>query len=156
MNVSLAGFAGTMTAAAEAFVLEDLTVGQHAEFETVIDGSDIDRFAALSGDASPLHVDKAFARARGYDDRVAHGAYLIALASRLVGMYLPGKNALLLSVQMSFAAPALPRTRVKVRGEIEQMSDSVRSIVLRLTVNEASAGTALARGRLIVGFTSHG
>ncbi|MBS0538248.1 MAG: MaoC family dehydratase N-terminal domain-containing protein, partial [Proteobacteria bacterium] len=120
------------------------------------DGSDIDRFAALSGDASPLHVDKAFARARGYDDRVAHGAYLIALASRLVGMYLPGKNALLLSVQMSFAAPALPRTRVKVRGEIEQMSDSVRSIVLRLTVNEASAGTALARGRLIVGFTSHG
>lgn len=145
-----------MTAAAEAFVLEDLTVGQHAEFETVIDEHDIDRFAALSGDSSPLHVDKAFARTRGYDDRVAHGAYLIALASRLVGMYLPGQNALLLSVQMSFAAPALPGTRVKVRGEIEQMSDSVRSIVLRLTVTEASAGTALARGRLIVGFTSHG
>jgi 3-hydroxybutyryl-CoA dehydratase len=156
MNACLAGYAGTMTAAAEAFVLEDLTVGQHAEFETVIDGSDIDRFAAVSGDSSPLHVDKAFARARGYEDRVAHGAYLIALASRLVGMYLPGRNALLLSVQVSLAAPALAGTHVKVRGEIEQMSDSVRSIVLRLTVNDVSNGAVLARGRLIVGFTAHG
>ncbi len=153
---SLAEYAGTMTAAAEAFVLEDLAVGQHAEFETVIDGSDIDRFAAVSGDCSPLHVDKAFARARGYEDRVTHGAYLIALASRLVGMYLPGRNALLLSVQMSFAAPALPGTRVKVKGVIEQMSDSVRSIVLRLTVTDVSSDAALARGRLIVGFTAHG
>lgn len=145
-----------MTVAAEAFVLEDLAVGLHAEFETVIDGSDIDRFATLSGDSSPLHVDKEFARARGYRDRVTHGAYLIALASRLVGMHLPGRNALLLSVQMSFVAPALPGTRVRVRGEIEQMSDSVRSVVLRLTVVDFANGAVLARGRLTVGFTTHG
>ena len=90
-----------MAYAAEAFDLEDLAVGQHAEFETVIADGDIDRFATLSGDKSPLHVDKVFARTRGYADRVAHGAYLVALASRLVGMYLPGRNALLLAAQVS-------------------------------------------------------
>ncbi len=145
-----------MAYAAEAFDLEDLAVGQHAEFETVIADDDIDRFAALSGDQSPLHVDKAFARSRGYADRVAHGAYLVALASRLIGMYLPGRNALLLATQTSFVAPALPGARVRVRGEIEQLSDSVRSVVLRLTIHDVAAETLLARGRLTVGFTAHG
>jgi 3-hydroxybutyryl-CoA dehydratase len=145
-----------MAYAAEAFDLEDLAVGQHAEFETVVADDDIDRFAALSGDKSPLHVDKGFARNRGYADRVAHGAYLVALASRLVGMYLPGRNALLLSVQVSFVAPALPGARVRVRGEIEQLSDSVRSVVLKLTIHDVANETLLARGRLTVGFTAHG
>ncbi|HZY54206.1 MAG TPA: MaoC/PaaZ C-terminal domain-containing protein [Reyranella sp.] len=145
-----------MAYAAEAFDLEDLAVGQHAEFETVIADGDIDRFAALSGDESPLHVDKAFARNRGYADRVAHGAYLVALASRLVGMYLPGRNALLLAVQVSFVAPALPGARVRVRGEIEQLSDSVRSVVLKLAIHDISNEALLARGRLTVGFTADG
>lgn len=145
-----------MAYAAEAFDLEDLAVGQHAEFETVVAGDDIDRFAVLSGDKSPLHVDKVFARDRGYEDRVAHGAYLVALASRLVGMYLPGRNALLLAVQVSFVAAALPGARVRVRGEIEQLSDSVRSVVLKLTIHDVADKTLLARGRLTVGFTAHG
>ena len=145
-----------MAYAAEAFDLEDLAVGQHAEFETVIADGDIDRFATLSGDESPLHVDKVFARNRGYADRVAHGAYLVALASRLVGMYLPGRNALLLAVQVKFVAPALSGARVKVRGEIEQLSDSVRSVVLKLTIHDIANEVLLARGRLTVGFTAHG
>ena len=145
-----------MAHAAEAFDLEDLAVGQHAEFETVIAGDDVDRFAALSGDKSPLHVDQAFARKRGYTDRVAHGAYMVALASRLVGMYLPGRNALLLGVQMSFVAPTLPGARVRVRGEIDQLSDSVRSVVLKLAIRNAADEALLARGRLTVGFTTHG
>jgi 3-hydroxybutyryl-CoA dehydratase len=145
-----------MAYAAEAFDLEDLAVGQHAEFETVIADDDIDGFATLSGDKSPLHVDKVFARKRGYADRVAHGAYMVALASRLVGMYLPGRNALLLAVQVSFVAPALPGARVRVRGEIEQLSDSVRSVVLKLAIHDVADESLLARGRLTVGLTAHG
>ena len=145
-----------MTAVAQAFAFEDLAVGQHAEFEAVVDGGSIDRFAALSGDESPLHVDGEFARARGYAGRVAHGAYMVALASRLAGMYLPGRNGLLLAVQMSFVAPVLAGAHVKVRGEIDQMSDSVRSIVLKISVIGTVDGALLARGRLTVGFTNHG
>lgn len=145
-----------MTAVAQAFVFEDLAVGQHAEFETVIDGRSIDRFVALSGDESPLHVDDEFARTRGFSGRVAHGAYLVALASRLAGMYLPGRNGLLLAVQMSFVAPVPAGAHIKVRGEIDQMSDSVRSIVLKLAVTGTADGTLLARGRLTIGFTDNG
>jgi acyl dehydratase len=135
------------------YVLADLTIGQRAEFQAMFTGNDIDAFADLSGDTSPLHTDGAFARDRGFGDRVVHGAHLIALASRLIGMYLPGQNALLQSVNASFASPVLPGTRVTVSGVVDQLSDSVRSAVLKLRIVNSDTGATLARGRLTVGFT---
>jgi 3-hydroxybutyryl-CoA dehydratase len=145
-----------MSGSAAAFVLEDLAIGQQAGFDAVISEQDIDAFAALSGDRSPLHVDAGFARAHGFPGRVVHGAYLIALASRLVGMYLPGRNALLLAVSVSFAAPVMPGTRVRVTGVVDQLSDSVRSAVLKLRMTDAESGATLVRGKLTVGFTDRG
>ncbi|MGH7114640.1 MAG: MaoC/PaaZ C-terminal domain-containing protein [Stellaceae bacterium] len=141
-----------MNSAAAALALEDLAIGQRREFETAVGGADIDRFAALSGDASPMHIDPDFARRRGFDDRLVHGAYLVALASRLVGMSLPGRNALLLKVQMSFAAPVVPGTLVRVTGIVEQISQAVRSAVIEIRIAEVKSLAALARGKVTVGF----
>ncbi len=143
-----------MTPAAAAFGVDDLVIGQRAEFETVLTGDDVDSFARVSGDESPLHMDAAFARERGFPDRVVHGAHLLALASRLVGLYLPGRNALLLALNASFAAPVLPGTCVKVSGVVEQLSGSVRSAVLKLRVIDCNTKATLVRGRLTVGFTN--
>lgn len=141
-----------MDRAAAALALEDLAVGHRREFEVTVSGADIDHFAALSGDSSPLHMDPDFARRRGFDNRVAHGAYLAALASRLVGMHLPGRDALLLQLQMSFAAPVVPGTRIRVSGRVAQLSDAVRSAVIELRIVAADNLQPLARGKLTVGF----
>jgi acyl dehydratase len=149
----------TTTSSAASLAFEDLQFGQEARFEALITAADVDRFAELSGDVSPLHTDQAFAAARGFGDRVVHGAYLAALASRLCGMVLPGRNGLLLAMSLSFAAPTLVGTRVTVTGTVDQLSHSVRSAVLKLAIVEALQRTPLARGRLTVGFTgsrSHG
>ena len=139
---------------AAAFTFEDLAVGQRSEFETLVTGADVDRFAALSGDLSPLHLDGDFARRCGFERRLAHGAYLAALVSRLVGMSLPGRNALLLNMQMSFAAPVVPEIRVKVAGIVEQLSDAVRSGVIGIRITDALSSSLLARGKVVVGFVA--
>lgn len=140
-----------MDSAAAALGFEDLAIGRRCEFETAIGAADIDRFAALSGDASPLHADADFARRRGFDDRLVHGAFLVALASRLVGMSLPGRNALLLKVQMSFAVPVVPGTRVRVTGIVEQLSGAVRSAVIDIRIADSESCLPLARGKVTVG-----
>ena len=60
------------------------------------------------------------------------------------------------SVNASFAAPVLPGTRVTVSGVVDQVSDSVRSVVLKLRVVDTDSRATLARGRLTVGFTDGG
>jgi acyl dehydratase len=56
--------------------LDDITEGQEASFRTTIDRAAVETFAALTGDINPLHVDDGFARRRGFDRRVVHGALL--------------------------------------------------------------------------------
>jgi acyl dehydratase len=56
-------------------------VGDHAEFSKTITASDIARFAEVSGDFDPIHVDEAYARATQFGRRIAHGGLALALAS---------------------------------------------------------------------------
>lgn len=64
---------------------EDITVGD--EFTSVsrtIDTSDITRFAELSGDFNPLHVDREWVRQHtGYRDCIAHGLLMLSVTSGL-------------------------------------------------------------------------
>jgi 3-hydroxybutyryl-CoA dehydratase len=134
--------------------LDDLTVGQEFSFEVHIAEADIDAFAALSGDRSPLHMDAAFARSRGYAGRVVHGAYLVGLASRMLGMHLPGENCLLQTVQMKFAAPTYSGMLVRVGGIVDQVSIAARAAVVKLSVADAMTGNVLATGKANVGLTT--
>src|SRR5205085_7270596 len=85
--------------------------------------------------------------------RIAHGAYQVGLASALVGMYLPGKNVLLTSVNARFPSPLFFPGRVKVRGEItswnrEQLAGQLKAVVLDKAKRVPTA-------EVLLGFTFH-
>jgi len=127
--------------------LEALSVGQVERFTVTLTPEDIDRFADLSGDAAPLHMDAAFAARQGYPGRVAHGLLAGALVSRLVGMQLPGALGILQSVELRFKHPIVPPVKVTVTGEIVGISVAVRQVQIRIEVTDLS-GTVLVDGRV--------
>ena len=87
-----------------------------ASFDVDIDAGTASRFAELSGDRNPLHLDGAYAAAHGFDRPVLHGAFAAGLLSRLAGMELPGEGALLHGMTLRFVAPISPPLRVRVSG----------------------------------------
>jgi acyl dehydratase len=50
----------------------------------------MERFREDSGDINPLHLDRDYARARGFPDVVVYGLLASSFYSTLVGVYLPG------------------------------------------------------------------
>ena len=58
------------------------TVGVRTQYRRVVTEEDILRFADLSGDHSPNHVDAAFMRTTPYGRCIAHGALLVGFMSR--------------------------------------------------------------------------
>jgi 3-hydroxybutyryl-CoA dehydratase len=130
------------------WTLEQLKVGTKACFEHCISDSDVDEFARLSGDYNPLHADQQFAKSTGFRDRVVHGAMLVALASRFVGMELPGRRSLLLSLKLDFVAPTFPGDIVEVLGRVESIHPQPRVVVLRLMIS--CGGELRARGSAMV------
>jgi 3-hydroxybutyryl-CoA dehydratase len=133
--------------------LQDLEAGRSHSFEAYISAAEIDRFAALSGDYSPLHMDERFARSRGFEGRVVHGAFLTGLASRMVGMHLPGENCLLHSFQMKFAKPVICDSSIRITGTVDQLSIATRAAIIVFTITDSTSDETFATGKAIIGIT---
>jgi NAD(P)-dependent dehydrogenase (short-subunit alcohol dehydrogenase family)/acyl dehydratase len=131
----------------------ELTVGLLAEFERDIAEEDVLAFAALSGDHNPLHVDAVYARSTNYQSRIVHGAFQVGLASAMLGMYLPGRNALFGAANARFSAPLYFPCRVRVRGEITAYNKEERRGTLAVIVREHSSLVTTAE--VLASFTLH-
>lgn len=63
-----------------------VAAGETAEFSKTLTASDIDQFAAISGDFDPIHVDDAHARTTQFGRRIAHGILSMAILSTVSAM----------------------------------------------------------------------
>jgi acyl dehydratase len=72
-----------------------------------LDRDDIAAYAAASGDANPIHLDDAAARAAGLPTAIAHGMLTLGVsASWLLGQLPPGTALTQLKVRFSRPVPA--------------------------------------------------
>lgn len=112
----------------------DIQKGDSASFSVTITESDAEKFAEISGDYNPLHIDEAYAKGTEFGGRVVHGMFLGALVSRLVGMELPGKKALLLKETLEFKKPARIGDRITVKGSVAHKSEAFRLVELSVEI----------------------
>lgn len=131
--------------------LEDMVEGTEHVHTYDLPQSLVDAFIDVFGDVSPVHVDDAHAKARGFERRVAHGAILNGFLSHFVGMVMPGRNALLLSSDIRFQQPTYAGTRILLRAKISQVVPSQRAIVLTVTFEDLERKLIVARGRVQAG-----
>jgi 3-hydroxybutyryl-CoA dehydratase len=139
-----------------AWTLDQIQEGQTYRFETTLSDADVDSFATLTGDMNYIHLKNEFARKRGFDNRLIHGAFLVGIMSRLVGMHLPGRDCLLLELRVKFRAPAYAGDRLLVEGAVMQRSGSGKAIVVKIDVSVPAAGRLVATANAVVGFTAEG
>jgi 3-hydroxybutyryl-CoA dehydratase len=131
----------------------DLFEGQSFSYNLNISEKMVDSFAELTGDISPLHVDKDFAFKRGFKDRVVHGAMLCGFISRFVGVHLPGRNSLIHSINIKYLRPTYVNEVITITGEIDQISLSVKTIVIKILIVSSKSQSTLAKCKLTVGLT---
>jgi 3-hydroxybutyryl-CoA dehydratase len=137
-----------------AYTFDQLVPGQEAAFEHTITEAEIDAFAALSGDVSPLHISDEFAHNLGFPGRVAHGGLMTALVSRLFGVYLPGRFCLVHSLAMTYLVPVHAGDRLVLCARIKQISEAVRSFSADVGVIRLADDVLVARGKAQIGFTA--
>jgi acyl dehydratase len=123
----------------------EIKIGMEKKFSVEITESMLENFASLSGDYNPLHMDKEYARNTDFKKQVCHGMLLSSFFSRLVGMYLPGKNALYISQSLKFPAPCFIDDKVIITGKVVSKSESTHIITLKTTILNES-GNCLVEG----------
>jgi len=112
----------------------DISIGQQESFIIKITESMVEQFSNLSGDLNPLHMDNEFAESSSFNKRIVHGMLLASFFSQLIGMKLPGKNALYFSQTLNFRSPCYIDDEIEVIGEVTEKSDSTQIITVSTTI----------------------
>ena len=82
-----------------------IRIGDKATVSKTITHADIQRFAEVTGDTNPVHLDETYAKMTVFRGRAAHGMLTASLISTVLGTKLPGAGN-----HTSPAEPALPRS----------------------------------------------
>lgn len=127
------------------------TVGDTATADLDVTREAIDRFAALTGDDNPLHVDSDYAAESVFGEPVAHGMLTAGAVSAALAD-LPG-DVVYVSQDLEFTRPVTPGETVVAEVEvIEELSDDRLRV---RTVARAGEETAID-GEAIVMSLAHG
>ncbi len=97
----------------------NIHVGQVESVRRTFGQADFDRFAALSGDRNPIHVDPAFAARTSFGATVAHGMLLYGTVCGVLGTRFPG--VLQLKQELKFPSPTYAGEEVTIQVEAAEV-----------------------------------
>lgn len=102
---------------------EEFEVGQ--EFVTqsrTVTEADVVAFAALTGDANPLHVDAEYAKETIFGERIAHGLLGLSFATGLTSRYglVDGTAVAFVGVTWSFTGPIRFGDTITLRSRVAE------------------------------------
>lgn len=106
-------------------------IGAQATRVRTITDDDIVRFAEVSGDRNPVHLDAAYAARSPFGQRIAHGFLTGSMISALIGMELPGAGSIYLGQTLKFLAPVHIGDTVTASVEVIGVREEKRIITLR-------------------------
>jgi 3-hydroxybutyryl-CoA dehydratase len=129
--------------------IDELEVGQTAQFSKTITETDIYLFAGVTGDLNPAHVDEEYAKNTFFKTRIAHGMLTASFISTVIGTMLPGPGTVYLSQEVRFLAPVKIGDTVSAVVEISEIRPEKKRIWLKTTCTNQD-GTVVVDGQAVV------
>ncbi|MFP4519290.1 MAG: MaoC family dehydratase [Oceanicaulis sp.] len=114
----------------EGYGINELEVGRTAEITRLVDEAAVAKFAEVSGDFNPLHMDEAYAARSPFRGRIAHGALVASFISCVLGNHLPGPGAVFAGMTMRFERPVRIGDTVVARATVTEVDVKARRVKL--------------------------
>ncbi len=111
----------------------EIKIGQKAELVRTVTEDDIKKFAEVSGDRNPIHLDEEFAKKTFFQGRIAHGMLSAAFISTVLASKLPGPGSIYLKQEIIFKRPIRIGDAITVAVEVIDKDDEKESVILKTT-----------------------
>jgi acyl dehydratase len=131
---------------------ELLKVGQSVTTKRIFTQADFDRFAALSGDDNPIHVDPGFSATTKFGRTVCHGMLLYSTICQVLGEKLPGPGMIQLDQSLMFPSPTFTGEEMSVRLEVLEVGADDGTAIIETTISHAD-GRPACQGQCTAGRT---
>lgn len=118
--------------------------GDGFKWDRHLSAEDVVRFAGIVGDFNPVHLDTEYAEKSFFGKRIVHGAFLLGLVSKVLGMDFPGQGTIYISQDSVFRRPVYVDTTVSVEVKVTKVIAEKRRLVLDTNVLNSDGEVCLA------------
>lgn len=116
------------------YSIDEIYIGMKKSVSKTISEADIYTYAGLIGDINPVHVNAEYAKSTRFGERIAHGMFTASFFSTLVGMLIPGADAIYLKQTCEFLLPVKIGDTITATGEVTKVAPDKRIAYMRTTV----------------------
>ena len=129
--------------------IDELKIGDTAEFSKTVSESDIYQFAGITGDFNPAHMNEEYAKKTFFKTRIAHGMLAAGFISTVIGTKLPGTGSIYVKQNLSFLAPVRIGDTITACVEVIEIIAEKKRVRLKTTcINQE--GTQVLDGEAVV------
>jgi acyl dehydratase len=129
--------------------MEEIKIGATRTFLHTYTQEDFNRFAELSGDDNPIHVDPDFAAQTRFGGTVAHGMLIYSTLCGFLGSQFPGPGTLQIFQEMTFRSPTYVGEQIRFEIQVNRTYPDSSSIELNSSTIRPSEEFGL-QGKSIV------
>ena len=113
--------------------IEQLNVGDSAEFAKTVSEADVYMYAGITGDFNPAHVNEIYAKNTFFKTRIAHGMLTAGFISAVLANQLPGPGTIYMKQEISFLAPVRIGDTITARVEVTELIPEKNRVRLKTT-----------------------
>lgn len=123
----------SLTQIPQGYYIDELSIGMSAVFSRRIREADVIKFAEVSGDDNPVHLDEEYARRTHFGGRIVHGILSAGLISATIAGKLPGPGTIYVRQNLKFCAPVRIGDVVEARVTVAEIIAEKNRVVLSTT-----------------------
>jgi 3-hydroxybutyryl-CoA dehydratase len=127
----------------------DIKIGDKFSKERHVTDELVRKFAEVSGDYNPIHLDEGFAEKTRFGRRIAHGMLSGAFISAVLGYEFKERKIVYLSQSMKFTAPVYIGDTVTTTATVTNIRED-KGIVTLETVCTKETGETVVTGEAVV------
>ncbi|WMJ73069.1 MaoC family dehydratase [Cytophagaceae bacterium ABcell3] len=101
---------------------------------------DVIRFAELSGDKNPIHLDNDFASTTIFKKPIIHGVLGISVFSKILGVKFPGQGTIIMKQEISFKRPLFVGHEYEASISVSELYKERSMAVLEAKVLDTQTG----------------
>jgi len=116
------------------YSINEIFIGMKKSVTKTLTESDVYTYAGLIGDINPVHVNSEYAKNTRFGERIVHGMLTASFFSTIVGMLIPGADAIYLGQTCKFLLPVKFGDTITATGEVTKIIPEKRIAYMRTTV----------------------
>ena len=110
-----------------------LKIGDKGEVKKTITEQDVKKFAEISLDTNPIHLEEEFASKTMFKGRIVHGMLTASLISAAVGTKMPGPGSIWMNQTVKWLKPVHIGDTITAVAELVEKIEEKKHVIVKTT-----------------------